>query len=74
MAERTRQRSKSLAKLLDGIEPIPGYDCLELKRLGQERIKEELTGLSPDEVRAYWRERHEELLALQAESPQKTGK
>jgi hypothetical protein len=37
-----------------------------MKRQGQERIRAELTGLTPEQVREYWRARHEELRELQA--------
>ena len=53
MKTQAKPRSKLLAELLAGIGPIPGDDCLEQKRLGQEGIRQELAGLGPDEVRAY---------------------
>jgi hypothetical protein len=41
-----------LAEFLASIKTIPGFDCLELKRLGQERLQAELAGLTPRQTPA----------------------
>ena len=47
---------------MEDYEPIPGFDCVEMKRQGAARIYEELKDLSPEEVAAYWHRRNEEFL------------
>ena len=67
MTTKTKPRSKVLSDLLNSVEVIPGFDCLEMKRLGQEQIMRELEGKSEEEVREYWKQAHAELLRMQAE-------
>jgi hypothetical protein len=37
------------------------FDCVEMKRLGAERVQKELVGLTPQEQLEYWRQQTEEL-------------
>jgi len=66
MTTKTKPKSNVLAELLNSVEVIPGFDCLEMKRLGQEQIMRELEGKSEEEVREYWKQAHAELLRMQA--------
>jgi hypothetical protein len=52
---------------------IPGFSCLEMKREGQEMLRQELAGLSESEIQAYWDKLHEELLAWQADAKREYG-
>jgi hypothetical protein len=42
------------------------FDCVEMMHDGARRIRAELAGLTPDEVRAYWEAATAALLARQA--------
>ncbi len=39
--------------------PIPGFDCVEMKRRAQLRIYEETKGMTPHEIVEYFRSRAE---------------
>ena len=38
------------------------FDCVDLQHRGGQRVREELRGMSPQEVEAYWRRRNQEFL------------
>ncbi len=42
------------------------FDCVEMKRRGAARVREEIKGLTKAEQLAYWKKGAEELLAEQA--------
>lgn len=39
--------------------PIPGFDCVEMKRTAQSRIYEETKGMTPHEIVEYFQRRAE---------------
>ncbi len=41
------------------------FDCVEMKRQGQEQLRRRFAGMSKDEQLAYWARRHEEILERQ---------
>lgn len=57
---------------MEPVKPIPGFDCVEMKRKGAERIYEALKNLSPEQKEAYWRERNEEFEKRMAEGRAET--
>ena len=46
---------------MEPAKAIPGFDCVEMKRKGAEKIYEALKNLSPEEEDAYWRSAYERL-------------
>jgi hypothetical protein len=48
------------------------FDCVGMKREGAERLRQKLAGLTPDQVREFWRERTEALLRKQQDVRSKT--
>lgn len=53
---------------LKKMKPIPGFDCVEMKRLAQLRIYEETKGMTPHEIVEYFRSRAEARAARTAGS------
>lgn len=37
------------------------FDCVEMKRKGQEALRKRLAGLTPEQIRAYWEEQDQQL-------------
>ena len=52
---------------MEPVKPIPGFDCVEMKRKGAERIYEALKDMTPEQEDAYWHERNEEFEKRMAE-------
>ncbi len=47
------------------------FDCVEMKRKGQERILEMVKGLTAEEELAFWKKKDQELLACKEASHHK---
>ncbi len=47
------------------MKPIPGFDCVAMKRRGAAALSERVKDMSPEEELEFWRRGTEELHALQ---------
>lgn len=47
-------------KAMEGEKPKKAFDCVEMKRKGQEALRQRLAGLTPEQIDAYWARRDEE--------------
>ncbi len=45
---------------LEGEKPKKAFDCGEMKRKGQEALRQRLAGLTPEQVTEFWARRNEE--------------
>lgn len=46
-------------------------DCIEMKRQGQEAVRDRLRGMTKEQQLSYWEQRYQEMAAEQQEAKQK---
>ncbi len=48
------------------------FDCVDMKRQGQERIQQETRGMTPQQLLDYWTKANNELLEHQRQAKERT--